>query len=110
MTLPDGPGWSPDGGEYWVKNDVMYWHDGDVTRLERGIAVRTMPIDHGHDYSAWNDEKRAEVAEEWRLKRLAYGDQRKARERDVERWVKSAKKKITEKEWDAIVESVCDRR
>lgn len=44
FTLPDGEGFSPDGGRGTVKNNIIYWEDGDVTDLNvRGIAVRWMP-------------------------------------------------------------------
>lgn len=44
MGLPDGKGFSPDGGNGEVKKNVIYWDDGDVTDLNvGGIAVRWMP-------------------------------------------------------------------
>lgn len=44
FVLPDGEGWSPDGGRGMVKNNIIYWEDGDVTDLNVvGLAVRWMP-------------------------------------------------------------------
>jgi hypothetical protein len=44
MRLPDGPGYSPDGGRGEVKGNIVYWEYGDVTDLNvSGIAVRWMP-------------------------------------------------------------------
>ena len=52
MVLPDGPGWSPDGGKYWVNDNVVYWHDSDVSDLNEGGFIRVMPsgFDHNENY------------------------------------------------------------
>jgi hypothetical protein len=56
MHLPDGRGFSPDSGPGEVKNNVIYWDDGDVTDLNvGGLAVRWMPEGgfNGHTRTTW---------------------------------------------------------
>ena len=60
--IPDGPGWSPDGGEYWVRDGKVYWEDGTVRELSKSL-FRTMPggYQHANDYSAMITESDAIV-------------------------------------------------
>lgn len=60
MHLPDGPGWSPDGGYFWVKGDTLYWEDGATWDMNDGCVIR---VGFGpyecENFSAWTDEQRA---------------------------------------------------
>jgi hypothetical protein len=103
MTVPDGSGSSPDGGAFWAKDNIIYWHDGAVTHLARGGLIRVSYCGgtDGEDYSAWTDEKRAEVlakaTAEWEadhVERLAEFNVRTALRR-------SAKAKLTPEEISA---------
>lgn len=112
MEVPNGPGWSPDGGNYWAKDNVLYWHDGDITKLGPGIAVRLgFPgsNDNGEDYSAWTDEHRAEVKAKFAADRAEYKRKQEEEEAVNEKLVESAKAKLTEDEFDAVVALGYDR-
>lgn len=110
MKLPDGPGWSPDGGDFWVKGDLLYWSDGSIWDMRDGGMIRTMPDgptpeSEWHKYenfSAWSDEKRAEAVAENMAKRE---DAKKQQDEEMAR-IKllciSAKSKITQEEYEAI--------
>ena len=52
MYLPDGPGWSPDGGKYWVNDNRVYWHNGVMLDLREGGVFRIMPggYEHSENY------------------------------------------------------------
>ena len=39
MTVKDGRGFSPDGGEFTAKNNVIYWDKGGVTDLNKEEMV-----------------------------------------------------------------------
>jgi len=104
----NGPGFSPDGGNYWEKDGVLYWEDGDITVLGPNVWLRTMDVSTGIDYSAWSDEERAAVKEKWRLKRIAAKDQYDAGWAECQRLVESAKAKVTEEEWDALIRYLRD--
>ena len=44
QTIEDGRGWSPDGGWFTAKNNVLYWDDGDIADMnEGGLFIRVMP-------------------------------------------------------------------
>jgi len=43
QTVKDGPGWSPDGGHFVAKDNIIYWGDGDVSDLNKGGEIRIMP-------------------------------------------------------------------
>jgi hypothetical protein len=44
FSLPDGKGFSPDGGKGEVRENIIYWEDGGITDLSvGGLAVRWMP-------------------------------------------------------------------
>jgi hypothetical protein len=104
---PNGPSWSPDGGSFWRKDGKLYWEDGSIT--DDGGMMREMPTpipeSEWHlyeDYSAWSDEKRAEVA----AARKAEREQAKSAH---DEWVAviralqaSAKAKLTEEEYEAV--------
>jgi hypothetical protein len=81
--LPDGPGWSPDGGKFWVKGGFVYWFDGEVT-INNGF-LRCMPggYEHDNNYSAWTPEYREMIKEFFIKRRLR---------RDVERFVQKYKR------------------
>lgn len=102
MNLPDGPGYSPDGGKFCVKDGVLYWHDGTFRKLDGSWMVRTMPMNHGQDYSAFSDEERAALVKKWTDQRIEYENkQRKEYEaREVLR--ASARLKLTEDEYNAV--------
>lgn len=51
MHLPNGPGFSPDGGRFWVKGNLLYWKDGEVWDMTEGWVIRAMMYDEGDDYS-----------------------------------------------------------
>jgi hypothetical protein len=60
MKLPDGPGYSPDGGRYWVKGNLLFWSDGGIWDMNEGGLIRTLPElgMHAENFSLWSDEKR----------------------------------------------------
>lgn len=103
--MKQGPGWSPNGGKYWVRDDFIYWHDGNVGQISKDevpCRVGMHGCEHDEDYSAWTDEHRAAVKKEsddkrsmWRQMEL---DSIKAREI----LVASAKLKLTEDEFNAV--------
>jgi len=41
--VDDGPGWSPDGGYFIAKDNVIYWRDGDISNLNNGGVIRILP-------------------------------------------------------------------
>lgn len=57
MKFPDGPGWSPDGGGYTVRGDVLTWDDGDVWDMRDGGMIRTMPLDAKPLRTIWDGNK-----------------------------------------------------
>ena len=71
--LPNGSGWSPDGGPFWKKGDFVYWSDGDITDLRDGGVFRTMPggYEHAEDYSKLHSSK---VIEKLELNKKALQD------------------------------------
>jgi hypothetical protein len=104
--MNQGPGWSPDGGYFWVRGSKMYWEDGDVWELKPGKAPVIRLAVHKvncEDFSKWSDEKRratlaarkAEIEENRRRENRALA------RRDA--LVYSARKKITKDEFDAVV-------
>lgn len=42
MKLPDGRGWSPDGGAFQVKGHMLYWEDGDSWDMRDGRLIRVL--------------------------------------------------------------------
>ncbi len=99
-NLPEGPGYSPDGGACWIRAGKIYWADGDVTNVGNGF-IRYMPMEEGEDYSAWTDEHRAKVKSESDAKREAYNREYEAEEKRVEALKESARLKLTDKEIEA---------
>jgi hypothetical protein len=107
LFLPEGPGWSPDGGRFWVKDGKSYWEDGDITDLSiEGHLFRTMPGNaSGEDYSAWSEEKRsAEKAKNALLRDRYAKEVAELSERD-KMLVESARSKLTEDEFEAVARS-----
>lgn len=103
---PQGPGWSPDGGRYWIKGHFIYWHTGHVGDLRDGAVFRVMPggYQHDEDYSAWTDEHRAQVRKEWEERRDAAKAEAEAAEKIRQGHLASARAKLTDEEWHAVVE------
>lgn len=108
MNLPDGPGWSPDGGKFWVKGDVLYWEDGDVWDMTDGGVIRLAggPFHH-EDYSEWSDEKRAEVRAIHAASRKIQKVNDRARKKELKALQKSARKKLTDAEFAAVL-ALCE--
>ena len=81
MHLPDGPGWSPDGGYFWVKGDTLDWEDGATWDMNDGCVIR---VGFGpyecENFSAWTDERRAAAL-------AAAAERREQIMRDIERHV-----------------------
>ena len=104
QRIPDGPGWSPDGGKFWVNGGVLYWEDGDAWDMTSGGVIRTGLGPYTHeDYSAWTDERRAEVHAEWVAHRQKWKQQRDAEEAARRALIKSAKAKLTPEEFEACL-------
>lgn len=61
MTLPDGPGWSPDGGRCWINDNVVYWHDGEISDLNEGGVIRFMNYVHNENYYKLSKLRNAEI-------------------------------------------------
>ena len=115
MRLPDGPGWSPDGGDFWVNGDLLYWNDGSVWDMNDGGVIRTMPGDpipesewgKYENYSGWSDEKRSALLakakadhDEMMAQDMSYQDEQDA-------LIASAKAKLTTEEYGAVFDSGC---
>lgn len=103
-TLEDGHYFSPDLGDFVVRNDVAYFEDGDVLDLEEGLMLRCMPTEPGEDYSKWTDEKRKKVLAHHAAEIRKEKKEEKAYENARNAIVKKAKKRLTEEEFDAICE------
>jgi len=43
--IPNGRGFSPDGGCFESKDGTLYWDDGTVTILKRGDMIRYLMDD-----------------------------------------------------------------
>lgn len=104
---PNGPSWSPDGGSFWRKDGKLYWEDGDITEDTGMIRemLYSIPESDWHkydDFSAWSDEKRAEVKAAKQTERDKYEAETKAWEDAIRALKASAKAKLTEDEWEAV--------
>lgn len=99
--LEDGPGWSPDGGQYWVRDGKAYWHNGDVTDLSKGLWFRTMPFKHTENYSLWSEEERAARWAKTQADNLAYRNEEDRKEAVRRALRKSARAKLTDDEAEA---------
>ena len=42
QNVKDGPGWSPDGGHFIAKDNIVYWRDGDVSDMNEGGVIRIL--------------------------------------------------------------------
>ncbi len=50
QLVKDGRWWSPDGGWFTSKDNVLCWDDGDITNLNKGGAIRILPQEFsGHN-------------------------------------------------------------
>jgi hypothetical protein len=59
MQFADGFGYSPDSGEFQIKDNKAYWEDGDITDMSVGV-FRWVPITKAREhYADWTDEQRA---------------------------------------------------
>ncbi len=56
MAIKEGPGWSPDGGEFWVRDGYLYWSDGTRWDMTNG-DIRIGTASHNNDYSKSYHEK-----------------------------------------------------
>ena len=101
MRLPEGPGWSPDGGKFWVKGDLLYWHDGTIWDMRDGCIIRSMHYDHDEDYSAWSDDKRAAVLAENRAEYAKIKAEDDCYNAERTRLRESARAKLTPEEIEA---------
>ena len=103
MRLPDGPGWSPDGGKFWVKGDLLYWSDGSVWDMRDGGIIRTMPngYQHDEDYSSWSEERRSATLSAARVEYARYAEEEKQREERRNALRASALTKLTADEAEA---------
>jgi len=112
MNLPAGPGWSPDGGKFWVKDNLVYWSDGDITDMNNGGVFRTMPGNYTHEenYSEWSDEKRAEVKAKFKAERDEAAAEEAKEDAEQEALCRTAKTKLTKEEYEAVhaAGSYCD--
>lgn len=105
--LSEGPSWSPDGGSFWRKGGKIYWEDGDIT--EDGGMMREMlysiPESEWHkyeDYSAWSDEKRAEVVAKHKAERDQYKKEKAEYDEQIKALCITAKSKLTKEEYEAV--------
>lgn len=103
-----GPGSSPDNGSFWRKGGRIYFEDGSVFD-DAGFVQREslfeIPESEWHkyeNYSAWSDEKRAEVMAAKKAERDKYEAEVKVWEDEVRTLKASAKAKLTEDEWEAV--------
>lgn len=114
MAWPhDGPSWSPDGGEYWCKDRVIYWESGAVTdgsKSGKFVSVRSMDSGYksGINYSEWTDEHRAKVLAERTARCEAERQRRYAEEAEriqsIKNKAESALAKLTDDEREAVSE------
>lgn len=102
--MTDGPYFSPDGGHFWVKDGTAYWEDGSVMKDIAMCIFRYMPYEGGEDYSQWTDNHRAGMRAEYERKRDACNAKQLKQEGEWKQLRESAREKITEKEYDAILE------
>jgi len=100
---PQGPGFSPDGGCFWSRGGKLYWEDGEIT--EDTIIFRGMPMTSGEDYSAWSDEKRAEVKASVAQRRADEAKEQRRNSVVRKKLYDQAVAKLTEEELWAVVET-----
>jgi hypothetical protein len=106
--LPQGPGWTPDGGVFWVRDNFIYWPDGDIWDMNKGqIPCRTWDpgnLDKTEDFSQWSDEKREAI----RAQKEAECAEHKARIDAHYARIKEIAERVTagftQEEIDAVVE------
>lgn len=85
MNIPDGYGFSPDSGEFQIRENKAYWEDGDITDFATQWAIRWMPISKTREaYADWSDEHRVQVCSEWVARRQQWqAEQDQAREAEA---------------------------
>jgi hypothetical protein len=65
VPIQDGFGFSPDGGEFEIRNNTACWEDGDITENFNTAWVRWIPATNGKEhYADWTDDKRTAVKTE----------------------------------------------
>jgi hypothetical protein len=101
-------GYSPDIGMFVTRGDKTYSEHGAV--YESGGMFRSLPhaVDSHENYADWTEEQRAAKLTEVRR---SYNE--RERQRDIERearraLVAQAKKKLTEEEFQAILDDYGD--
>lgn len=108
LTMDQGPGWSPDGGYFWVRGDFIYWADGEVGQISKGnFPCRQGFGDYSNveDFSAWSDKKRASVLAETIRKRDEYKSAQNKYYTKRSELVAAARAKLTEEEFSAVWEA-----
>ena len=104
--LPNGGGWSPDGGSFWVRDHKAYWATGEITDLSQtGMAFRvgSSGDSKGEDYSKWTDEQRAKAEANTNREQAELRDTLRKMNVDRLALAKSARQKLTDAEWRAVV-------
>lgn len=106
--IPQGPGIIVRGPRYWRKGNKFYWEDGSVTEVphvaERKIMFINPYCSHKFDYSKWTKKERAAVKAKHKAEIKAADDARKKETSARLALVKSAGKKLSELEFDAVWE------
>lgn len=114
MAWPnDGPGWSPDCGDFWVKNRVIYFADGETYDPKPGEIFAMRTGDPGRpceDFSAWTDEKRAAVQAEYAERRRVAQEQRTSAYQKRKDAGEAVLAKLTADEREALEEFFDDLR
>lgn len=110
MTISDRDGhyFSPDGGKFEKLADKLYWETGEITKLgdnPMSCVIRCLPSETGERYSQWTDEYRVTVIEGWRAKREQWATERENQQREQDALLESAAAKLTEAEYQAVVNS-----
>ena len=98
MILTDGFGWSPDGGSFEIKNNMIYWENGDITENAGTTLFRSMPAKAGELYSEWSDEKRAAVKAKYAVKRAI--EEKKMIPQDIKTY------RLNDEQVELIIESL----
>lgn len=102
--IPQGSGFSPDGGYCFRKGNLLYWKDGDITDLSAGdFMIRYVQESIGEDFSAWTDEERSKVRAATLAKRDAWRKKEALENIEREELQASAKAKLTDAEFAAVV-------
>jgi hypothetical protein len=103
----DGDYCSPDSGYFVCRGGMIYWEDGEVwsVKKSREAIFRYMPVTSApEDYSKWTKEKRDEVVKHYRVLQAEETLRIQADNDDRQRLVNSARSKLTEDEFNAMLE------